>query len=398
MPFDVQTVREQFPALEEQVHGKPLVYLDNAATAQMPRAVMEAVARLELCRGNVHRGIHALSERCTAAYEQARSTAAAFLGAAPEQVTFTAGATDGIDRVATVYERTGEKGVAVTLLEHHSNFVPWQQLCLRKGWSFRVIPLDDGGQIDLVEAERLLDDSVGLLAVSHCSNVLGTVTPVEALCRLAHSRGIRVLVDGAQSVCHRPIDVSVLDCDWFVCSGHKLGGPFGVGLLYAKEPMEPARFGGGMVDRVSVAGTSFAPPPLSGEAGTPNVSGAVGLAAAIGFRQGLDEGWRTHEGALLARAEGQLSALPGVRILGSGPREGCLSFVIQGVQPFDAAALLDQLGIAVRSGHHCAQPLLDSLGLDYALRVSPAYYNTPEEIEALVHGLEKIVPMLRRDR
>ena len=190
MPFDVQAVREQFPALEEQVHGKPLVYLDNAATAQMPRPVMEAVARLELCRGNVHRGIHALSERCTAAYEQARATAAAFLGAAPEQVTFTAGATDGIDRVATVYERTGEKGVAVTLLEHHSNFVPWQQLCLRKGWTFRVIPLDDDGQVDLAAADRMLDGSVGLLAVSHCSNVLGTVVPVEALCRLARSRGI----------------------------------------------------------------------------------------------------------------------------------------------------------------------------------------------------------------
>lgn len=396
MPFDVQAVREQFPALEEQVHGKPLVYLDNAATAQMPRPVMEAVARLELCRGNVHRGIHALSERCTAAYEQARATAAAFLGAAPEQVTFTAGATDGIDRVATVYERTGEKGVAVTLLEHHSNFVPWQQLCLRKGWTFRVIPLDDDGQVDLAAADRMLDGSVGLLAVSHCSNVLGTVVPVEALCRLARSRGIQVLVDGAQSVCHRPIDVSVLDCDWFVCSGHKLGGPFGVGLLYAKEPMEPARFGGGMVDRVSVAGTSFAPPPLSGEAGTPNVSGAVGLATAIRFRQGLDEGWRTHEGALLAQAEGQLSTRPGVRILGSGPREGCLSFVIRGVQPFDVAALLDQLGIAIRSGHHCAQPLLNSLGVDYALRISPAYYNTPEEIGALVHGLERIIPMLRR--
>lgn len=398
MAFDVQAVREQFPALGEQVHGRPLVYLDNAATAQMPRTVMEAVAQLELCRGNVHRGIHALSERCTAAYEQARSTAAAFLGAAPEQVTFTAGTTDGVDRVATVYERTGGKGVAVTLLEHHSNFVPWQQLCLRQGRPFRVIPLDDRGQIDLVEAERLLDDSIGLLAVSHCSNVLGTVTPVEALCQLAHSRGIRVLVDGAQSVCHRPIDVSALGCDWFVCSGHKLDGPFGVGLLYAKEPLEPARFGGGMVDRVSVAETSFAPPPLSGEAGTPHVSGAVGLAAAIRFRQDLDEGWRTHERALLAQAEAQLSALPGVRILGSGPREGCLSFVIQGVQPFDAAALLDQLGVAVRSGHHCAQPLLETLGLDYALRVSPAYYNTPEEIEALVHGVEKIIPILRRVR
>lgn len=396
MAFDVQAVREQFPALGEQIRGRPLVYLDNAATAQMPRAVMGAVARLELCRGNVHRGIHSLSERCTAAYEQARITAAAFLGAAPEQVTFTSGATDGINQVAAVYERTGRKGVAVTLLEHHSNFVPWQQLCLRQGRSFRVIPLDDRGNVDLAAADRMLDGSVGLLAVSHCSNVLGTVTPVETLCRLAHTRGIRVLVDGAQSVCHRPIDVSALGCDWFACSGHKLGGPFGVGLLYAKEPMEPAKFGGGMVNRATDADTSFVLPPLSGEAGTPNVAGAVGLAAAIRFRQGLDGGWRAHEEMLLAQAETQLSALPGVHILGSGPWEGCLSFAIQGVQPFDAAVLLDQMGIAVRSGQHCAQPLLNSMGLDYAIRVSPAYYNTLEEIETLVHGLEKIIPILRR--
>lgn len=397
MPFDAKAVRRDFPALSRTVHGRPLVYLDSAATAQMPRQVMEAVSALELARGNVHRGIHALSEACTAAYEDARGAAAAFLGCAAEQLTFTSGTTDAINRVAAWYGRTAAKGVAVTLLEHHSNFVPWQQLCLRLRLPFRVIPITEDGQPDIVMADKLLDGSIGLLAVTQCSNVLGTVTPAEQLCRMARDRGTRVLVDGAQAVCHRTVDVTALDCDFFACSGHKLGGPFGVGLLYAREPMEPVLFGGGMVDQVTVASTTFSAPPLSGEAGTPNVSGAVGLAAAIRYRQALPGGWREHEAALLRRAEAGLAALEGVRLLGGPGREGCLSFVIDGVQPFDAAVLLDQLGFALRSGHHCAQPLLHSLGLDYTLRISPAFYNTEEEIDGLCQALARILPLLRHN-
>ena len=396
MSFDVRVVRADFPALSERIHDRPLIYLDNAATAQMPRAVAETVTALELARGNVHRGIHTLSEYCTAAYEDARKTAADFLCAHPEQIICTSGTTDGINRVATIFERTERSGVAVTLLEHHSNFVPWQQMCLRTGRPFHVIPLDASGQVDMDLADKLLNSSIGLLAISHCSNVLGTVTPVEKLCQLAHSRGIRVLVDGAQSICHRTIDVAQLGCDWFVCSGHKLGAPFGVGLLYSKEPMPPVFFGGGMVEQVTISGTTFANTPLSGEAGTPNVSGAVGLAAAIRYRQTLPKGWQQHEAALLRYAEKKLSSLDGVHLLGSSLREGCLSFAIDGVQPFDAATFLDQLGIALRSGHHCAQPLLNSLGLDYALRISPAFYNTFEEIDSLTDALPRIIPMLRR--
>lgn len=396
MSFDVQAVRTDFPALRERVHGRPLIYLDNAATAQMPRQVMEAVSQLELRRGNVHRGIHTLSEESTAAYEEARSTVAGFLGAPPERITFTSGTTDGVNRVAWVLGQEMSRGAAVTVMEHHSNFVPWQQMCRKLGAPFRVIPLDDSGKLDLDEANRLLDEDIGVLAVTHCSNVLGTVNPVQELCRLAHDRGIRVLVDGAQSVSHQDIDVTELDCDWFAFSGHKLGGPFGIGALYSKEPLPPVVFGGGMVETVTAEHTGFAPPPLGGEAGTPNVSGAVGLAAAIRYRRALPNGWQAHERALLRQAEDRLTALPGVRTLGRGPRQGCLSFVIDGVQPFDAAALLDQLGIALRSGHHCAQPLLNRLGLDYALRVSPAFYNTEGEIRALAQGLERILPLLRK--
>lgn len=385
--FNVEAVRADFPALAERVHGRPLIYLDNAATAQVPRAVLEAVGEIEGCRGNVHRGIHTLSGRCTEAYEQARRVCAGFLGAEPGQITFTAGTTDGINRVAAALSRQ-EGGVAATVLEHHSNFVPWQQLCRGQGRPFRVCPMLPDGRLDLAALDRLLTEDIGLLAVTHCSNVLGTVTPIREIIRLAHSRGIRVLVDGAQSVCHRDIDVNTLDCDYFVCSGHKLGGPFGVGLLYCKEPLPPMAFGGGMVDTVMEDETTFLP---TLEAGTPNVSGAVGLAAAIEYRKMLPEGWQAHETALLRRTETLLGEIPGVCILGGGPREGCLAFTVEGLEAFDAAARLDQLGIALRSGNHCAQPLHRVLGIPHTLRVAPAFYNTFEEIDALAQGLRRLL-------
>lgn len=381
--FDVEAVRADFPALAEQIHGQPLIYLDNAATAQVPRAVLEAIAEIERCRGNVHRGIHSLSSRCTEAYEQARRVCAGFLGAEPGQITFTAGTTDGINRVAAAFARQ-EGGVVTTVLEHHSNFVPWQQLCREQGRPFRVCPMLPDGMLDLAALDTLLTADIGLLAVTHCSNVLGTVTPIREIIRLAHSRGIRVLVDGAQSVCHRAIDLQTLDCDYFVCSGHKLGGPFGVGLLYCREPLPPMVFGGGMVDVVTEKETTFLP---TLEAGTPNVSGAVGLAAAIAYRKNLPVGWQAHEAALLRRTGTLLAEIPGVRILGRGPREGCLAFTVEGLEPFEAAALLDQLGIALRSGNHCAQPLHQALGTPYTLRVAPAFYNTFDEIDTLAQGL-----------
>lgn len=395
MGFDVQKVRTDFPALTGMVHERPLVYLDNAATAQMPRQVMEAIAEVEFRRGNVHRGIHMLSEHCTAAYENARTVAAEFFGAETEQIVFTSGTTDGINRVAYAAEQNDPCGVAVTVMEHHSNFVPWQQMCRRSRTAFRVIPLDDKGKLDLNVADQVLDHSIGILAVTQCSNVLGTVNPIRELCCMAHERGIRVLVDGAQSICHEEIDVKKLDCDWFVCSGHKLGAPFGIGLLYCKDPMPPTLFGGGMVETVTETHTAFVRPPLCWEAGTPNVSGAIGFAAAVRYRQALAIGWKEHEQTLMQRAEDLLAALPGVRILGTGPRMGCLSFCFDGIHPFDAAALLDQLGIAVRSGHHCAQPLLTSLGLNHALRISPAFYNTEDEITVLAQEVERVCSILR---
>ena len=388
--FDVEAVRRDFPALGETVHGHSLVYLDNAATAQMPQAVLDAVRDLESCRANVHRGIHTLSSRCTDAYERARQVCAGFLQVQPGQLTFTSGTTDSINRVAAAL--SGQNwGVVTTELEHHSNFVPWQQLCQRENRPFRVCPVDADGTLDMAALDELLTEEMGLLAVTACSNVLGTVTPLTQIISLAHSRGVKVLVDGAQAVCHRDMDLTELDCDYFALSGHKLGAPFGVGLLYCKEPLPPMAFGGGMVDVVTADQTTFLP---TLEAGTPNVSGAVGLAAAMTYRKGLPEGWQAHEAALLHRTVTLLSEIPGVHILGSGPREGCLAFTLEGMAAFDGAMLLDQLGIALRSGNHCAQILHRALGVDYTLRVAPAFYNTFGEIEALAQGLRRVLAMV----
>ena len=383
--FDVEAVRSRFPALKERVHGRRLIYLDNAATAQCPETVLEAVRAAEACRGNVHRGVHTLSDRSTEAYEQARRTCAAFLGAAPGTITFTAGTTDGVNRVAAAFPEPG--GVLVTALEHHSNFVPWQQRCLRRGEAFRVCPVLPDGSLDLEALDRLLDGSVALLAVTGLSNVLGTAPPLEEIIPLAHSRGAKVLVDGAQMICHRDVDVTALDCDYFVCSGHKLGGPFGVGLLYCREPLPHGTFGGGMVETVTEAKTSFLP---TLEAGTPNVSGAVGLAAAVEFRKALPPGWQAWERRLLKRTRTLLSEIPGVRLLGPEAGMGCLAFLMEGISPLEAAALLDQAGVALRSGDHCAQILHGALGIRYTLRVSPAFYNTLGEIDALAAALRQI--------
>lgn len=396
MSFDVAALRGAYPALAEQIHGRNLVYLDNAATAQMPLCVAEAVQALELRRGNVHRGIHALSEDCTQSFEHARSTVAGFLGAKPEQIQFTFGTTDAVNRVADALAATLKPGdrIAVTRMEHHSNFVPWQQLCRKTGVEFCILPLTPQGDLDLEQAQGLLSRGVKLVAAAHSSNVLGTVNDIPTLARLTHAAGGLLFVDGAQGICHEPVDVAALDCDYYAFSGHKLGAPFGIGALYTRQPLPPVRFGGGMVDQVLDSHTTFASAPLCWEAGTPNVSGAVGLARALEFRQQLPEGWQAWEDKLLARLEQGLSDLDRVQVLGHPRRRsGCLSFTVEGASPFDLAVLLDQLGIAVRSGHHCAQPLLHWLGVEYALRVSPACYNTLEEIDAFLSGLRRVIPL-----
>lgn len=394
--FDVNSVRQICPALAGQVHGRPLIYLDNAATAQMPQPVWDAVSRIELRRANVHRGIHAVSEECTAAYEAARAAVAAYLGAQPEQIRFTSGTTDAVNQTADWLRtqlRPGDR-VAVTRMEHHSNFVPWQQICLETGAEFVILPLTKEGDLDLSAAEQLLAPGVRLATAAHSSNVLGTVNDIPALAELTHKAGGLLFVDGAQGICHEAVDVNALNCDFYAFSGHKLGAPFGIGALYARTPLPPARFGGGMVDEVLDDRTTFALPPQSGEAGTPNVSGAVGLAAALDVRRTLPEGWQAWEDALLSRLEQGLRTMDHIHILGQPRRRsGCLSFTADGASPYDVAVLLDQLGIAVRSGHHCAQPLLRSLGQEYALRVSPAFYNTPEEIDALLDGLRRVLPL-----
>lgn len=394
--FDVNSVRQAYPALAGQVHGKPLVYLDNAATSQMSRPVWDAVSRTELRRANVHRGIHAVSEECTAAYEAARAAVAGCLGAQPEQIRFTSGTTDAVNQTADWLRtqlRPGDR-IAVTRMEHHSNFVPWQQICLETGAEFVILPLTASGELNMDAAQKMLAHGVRLVAAAHSSNVLGTVNDIPALAELTHKAGGQLFVDGAQGICHEEVDVNALNCDFYAFSGHKLGAPFGIGALYARSPLPPARFGGGMVDEVLDDRTTFAAPPQSGEAGTPNISGAVGLAAALDFRKKLPDGWQAWEDALLEQLEQGLHSIAGVHILGQPcRRSGCLSFTVDGASPYDIAVLLDQLGIAVRSGHHCAQPLLRTLGQEYALRVSPAFYNTPKEIDALLDGLRRVLPL-----
>ncbi len=397
MSFSIEEIRRDFPALSRTVHNKPLIYLDNAATAQMPRCVWDAVGEIELCRGNVHRGIHAVSEQCTAAYERAREQTAAYLNARPEQVRFTSGTTDGVNQAAEWLRRSLKSGdrVAVTRMEHHSNFVPWQQVCLETGAEFVVLPLTEQGELDMKAVKRELSRGVRLMAAAHGSNVLGTVNDIAELARLTHAAGGLLFVDGAQGICHESVDVQALDCDFYAFSGHKLGAPFGIGALYIKNPLPPVRFGGGMVETVLDEKTIFDRPPQAYEAGTPNVAGAVGLAAALEYRKNLPNSWQAWEQALMERLEDGLKKMERVQVLGQpARRSGCISFVVKGASPYDLAVLLDQLGIAVRSGHHCAQPLLRSLGQEYALRVSPAVYNTMEEMDAFLSGLERVMGMV----
>jgi len=403
-PFDVERIRRDFPILSQRIHGKPLVYLDNAATTQKPLPVIDAERDLyERYYANIHRGVHWLSVAATEAYEQAREKARELLHAADaREIIFVRGTTEAINLVAATFGRErvhrGDE-VVISALEHHSNIVPWQMLCEEKGARLRVAPIDQRGEILLDDFERTLSEKTRLVAVSHVSNALGTVTPLAEMIRLAHARGIPVLVDGAQAAPHLEVDVQELDCDFYAISGHKIYGPSGVGVLYGKarwlEAMPPYQGGGDMIKSVTFEKTTYNVLPYKFEAGTPNIAGAIGLGAAIDYVKGLGlSNVRRYEEELLALGTERLRAIPGLRLIGTARRKAAvLSFTLQGVHPHDVGTVLDRLGIAVRTGHHCAQPVMDFFQVPATARASLAFYNTPGEIEALAAGIGEVQRM-----
>jgi cysteine desulfurase/selenocysteine lyase len=400
-PLDVGRVRADFPILSESVrNGRPLVYLDNAATSQKPRQVIAAISRFYTSENaNIHRGLHYLSERATTAYDAAREKVARFLGAgSPSEIVFTRGTTEAINLVAQSWGRSNLRPgdeVLVTGMEHHANLVPWQLVCEQTGATFRAVPITDRGELDLDAFDRLLTDRTRLFAVGHVSNALGTVNPVRELTARARARGALVLVDGAQSAPHMAIDVSELACDFFACSGHKLFGPTGIGILYGRmevlDRMPPWQTGGDMIERVTLERTTWAPPPARFEAGTPPIAEVMGLAAAIDYVESVGLGAiGTWERELLARATELIGALPGVRLVGTArEKTGVLSFVLEGIHPHDVGTVLDDEGVAVRAGHHCAQPVMQRFGIPATVRASFAFYNTSDEIDVLVRGVER---------
>jgi cysteine desulfurase/selenocysteine lyase len=399
--FDIERVRADFPILQQEVHGHPLVYLDNAATSQKPRAVIDAiVGYYERDNANIHRGVHYLSERATEEFENARKTVQNFLHAArPSEIIFVRSATEAINLVAQTYGRThvgrGDE-VVITAMEHHSNIVPWQMLCEEKGAKLRIAPINDEGELILEELERLLGRKTKMVSVGHVSNALGTINPLKQIIKLAHAKSIPVLVDGAQAVPRLSVNVQDLDCDFYVLSGHKTYGPTGIGILYGKqallEAMPPYQGGGDMISSVTFEKTIYNKVPHKFEAGTPDMSGAVGLRAAIEYLNSLGmENIEKYEHELLRYATAKVAALPGVRVIGTAKEKaGVLSFVIEGVHPHDVGTILDQEGIAIRTGHHCAQPVMDRYKIDATARASFGLYNTKEEIDALVKGIQKV--------
>ena len=404
--FDVETIRKDFPILSRSVNGKPLVYLDSGATAQKPECVIELVNRMHREQNaNIHRGVHHLSEEATSMYEAARESVRAFIGAAArEEVIFTAGATASINTVAYAWSekflREGDN-IIVSEMEHHSNIVPWQMMAQRKGAELRVLPFDDEGRLMVEKLDELLDERSKLVAVTQASNTLGTRPDLKYIIEKAHSAGAVVMIDGCQGVVHGGVDVAALDCDFYAFSGHKLYAPTGIGVLYGKqallEQMPPFLCGGDMVDRVSFERTTYAPLPLKYEAGTSNYIGAIGLGEAVRYLQGLDmQAVEQYEHELIAYAEQLLSQVDGLRIYGTTEGKcSIVSFNVEGVHPYDMGMILDKLGIAVRTGQHCAEPVMQHYGVTGMCRASIAMYNTRSEIEALHRGVERAVRMLR---
>ena len=398
IPFDAAVVRRDFPILGRSVHGKPLVYLDSAATAQKPRAVIDAISNYYLSdNANIHRGVHELSERATAGYEAARVAVQRFLNAREaREIVFVRGTTEAINLVAQAYARPllapGDE-IVVSILEHHSNFVPWKMACEATGAALRVVPMTDAGELRMDEYERMLGRRTRLVALGHVSNALGTINPAAEIVRLAHARGIPVLLDGAQAVPHMKVDVSALDCDFYAFSGHKLFGPTGIGVLYGRaelmDRMPPWQGGGDMISSVTLDEVRYNTLPAKFEAGTPDIAGVVGLAAAISYLDGIDmEAASAHETALAGYAEARLSEFDDVTLVGrAAHKAGIVSFVMATAHPHDIGTILDREGVAIRTGHHCCQPLMHRLGVPATARASFAFYNTRDDVDRLVDAI-----------
>jgi cysteine desulfurase / selenocysteine lyase len=403
--FDVAAIRAAFPALHQQVHGKPLVYLDNAATTQKPQAVIDALrAYYEHDNANVHRGVHELSERATAAYEGARETVRAFVNAASvREIIFTRNATESINLVARAWGdanvRQGDE-ILISGMEHHSNIVPWQLLCERTGATLKVIPIDDRGDLVMEEFERLLTSRTKILSIVQLSNALGTLNPVAEMAARAKAAGAMVLIDGSQAAYHMAVDVAALGADFYAFTGHKVYGPTGIGVLWGREAvldaMPPFLGGGDMIRTVTFEGSTWNDLPYKFEAGTPNIAGAIGLGAAIDFVRGIGfDGIGAHESMLLARATAAVEALPGVRVVGTAKKKASvLSFVMDGIHPHDIGTVVDREGVAIRTGHHCAQPVMDRFCIPATARASFAMYNTVDDIHALVGALKRAQTLL----
>ncbi|HTR03351.1 MAG TPA: cysteine desulfurase [Thermoanaerobaculia bacterium] len=404
--YDVAAVRRDFPILATQVYGRPLVYLDNAASAQKPLAVIDAERDVyEHGYANIHRGVHWLSVHATDAYDAAREKTRRFLNARDaKEIVFVRGTTEAINLVAQTYGRArvgaGDE-VLITGLEHHSNIVPWQMLLEEKGGKLAVAPIDDAGDVDLAALERLLTPRTKLVAVAHLSNALGTVVPVRRIVELAHARGVPVLVDGAQAAPRMPVDVQALGCDFYAFSSHKIYGPTGVGVLYGRaellDAMPPYQGGGDMIRSVTFEKTTYSGLPHKFEAGTPNIAGGIAFGAALDYVSGLGlERIAAHEHDLLAYATARLTAIPGLTVVGTArEKAGVLSFVLDGIHPHDIGTVLDRLGIAIRTGHHCAQPVMDRYGLPATARASFGLYNTRGEVDALADALHEVIRMFR---
>jgi cysteine desulfurase/selenocysteine lyase len=404
--FNVAEIRKQFPVLERMVKGKNLVYFDNAATAQKPQVVIDALVRYyHQYNANIHRGIHSLAEEATAAFEATRDTAREFINAKyREEIIFTRGVTEGINLVSSTWGRQNIKEgdeIIISAMEHHSNIVPWQILCLEKKAKLKIIPVDDSGELVMTEFEKLITPKTKLISIVHASNSLGTINPVKEIIEIAHQHNIVVLVDGAQSSVHLDIDVQDMDCDFFVLSSHKIYGPTGVGVLYGKkellEEMPPYMGGGEMIKEVTFDHTTYNELPYKFEAGTPNIADTVAFKAALDFVNEIGkENIRAHEEALTKYAMEKLSAIEGVRLIGTAKHKtSVVSFIVDGIHPQDIGILLDNYGIAVRTGHHCCQPLMNRFEIPGTVRASFAMYNTKEEVDELVKGVEKVIKMLK---
>ncbi len=404
--FDVERIRADFPIFRQRVYGKPLVYLDSAASAQKPQVVIDRMTRFYADEyASIHRGVYYLSEQATEAFEKARRTVGTFLNAADaREIIFVRGTTEAINLVASSYGRLAVRPgdeIVITVMEHHSNIVPWQMLCEEHGAVLRVAPITDTGELVLGELEKLLGPRTKMVAVVHVSNALGTINPIREIVHMAHAHRVPVLVDGAQAVPHLAVDVQALGCDFYAFSGHKLFGPTGIGVLYGKaellEAMPPYHGGGSMIASVRFEKTTYTHIPLKFEAGTPDVVGVIGLGATIDYLNaiGFPAASAAYEEELIAYATEQLGRIPAVRIIGTAPRKaGVLSLVIEDIHPHDIGTVLDREGVAIRAGHHCAQPLMERFGIPATARASLAFYNTRDDIDALVAGIHKVIEVL----